>query len=204
MPKQTFYNLSVDKQNKIIDASKKEFSENNFYDASINKIIKVAGISRGSFYQYFENKEDLFIYLLEQSMHIVLEEILKKVKDKKCDIFELYLLVFDVVTEENFNESYRDFLVTTISNMNIKLMNHLSKFALHEDCKSNLGEIIKIVNFDNVGLNSMEDFVNLNNILINLIMYHLGFFFNKINQLENPRESLFKQFELIKYGVIKS
>ena len=53
MPKQTFYNLEKDKKDRLIEACLEEFSSYTFTDSSINRIIKNAEISRGSFYQYF-------------------------------------------------------------------------------------------------------------------------------------------------------
>lgn len=64
MPTVTFANLSAEKKQRIFDAAVLEFSTKRFREASINQIIKTAGISRGSFYQYFSDKEDLYIYLL--------------------------------------------------------------------------------------------------------------------------------------------
>ena len=49
MPTNTFFNLPIEKKKKIMNAAKSEFVEYSFYDASINRIIKNAGISRGSF-----------------------------------------------------------------------------------------------------------------------------------------------------------
>ncbi|WP_180951008.1 TetR/AcrR family transcriptional regulator [Marasmitruncus massiliensis] len=66
MPNATFFRLPEDKQKRIYDATVAEFSEYRFTDASINRIIKAAGIPRGSFYQYFNDKEDLYLYVLEQ------------------------------------------------------------------------------------------------------------------------------------------
>ena len=75
MPTNTFFNLPIEKKEKIINAAKSEFVEYSFHDASINKIIKSAGISRGSFYMYFENKEDLFLYILDGYREEALAEI---------------------------------------------------------------------------------------------------------------------------------
>jgi len=66
MPKDTFNNLSADKKRKIFDAAVQEFSTKRFSEASINQIIKNAGIPRGSFYQYFKDKEDLYLYMFAQ------------------------------------------------------------------------------------------------------------------------------------------
>lgn len=73
MPKDTFHNLSDDKKRKIFDAAVQEFSTRRFSEASINQIVKAAEISRGSFYQYFSDKEDIFRYMFE--------EILKEKRD---------------------------------------------------------------------------------------------------------------------------
>jgi TetR/AcrR family transcriptional regulator len=66
MPKDTFVNLSPEKQKKIFSAAIQEFSQRRFSEASINQIIKNAQISRGSFYQYFSDKEDLYLYMLTE------------------------------------------------------------------------------------------------------------------------------------------
>jgi AcrR family transcriptional regulator len=65
LPSKTFMNLPKVKQERILEAAKKEFSEAMFSDVSINRIVKAASISRGSFYMYFSDKHDLLIYLLE-------------------------------------------------------------------------------------------------------------------------------------------
>jgi AcrR family transcriptional regulator len=66
MPTATFRRLPAEKRNRIFRAAVREFSRSHFPEASINRIVKDAGIPRGSFYQYFTGKEDLFIYVLEE------------------------------------------------------------------------------------------------------------------------------------------
>jgi len=64
MPTAQFFKLEKDKQARILAAAVKEFSTVPYNDASINRIIKTADISRGSFYLYFADKEDLLFHLL--------------------------------------------------------------------------------------------------------------------------------------------
>ena len=64
MPKDTFYNLSKEKRDHIIQAAMKVFSIQSFNEAAISEIIRHADISRGSFYQYFDDKLDLYKYLI--------------------------------------------------------------------------------------------------------------------------------------------
>ena len=64
MPKQTFLNLPEEKRKVIVDSAIEEFAEYGLENASTNRIVANSGISKGSFYQYFEDKQDLFMYLL--------------------------------------------------------------------------------------------------------------------------------------------
>ena len=64
MPKQTFLNLPEEKRNTIINAAIEEFAEYGLENASTNRIVANSGISKGSFYQYFKDKQDVFMYLL--------------------------------------------------------------------------------------------------------------------------------------------
>lgn len=65
MPKNTYFNLPEDKRNLILEISIDEFNEYGFENASISRIVDNAGIAKGSFYQYFEDKKDLFKYIIE-------------------------------------------------------------------------------------------------------------------------------------------
>jgi AcrR family transcriptional regulator len=64
MPKQTFLNLPEEKRRVIVNAAIDEFAEYGLENASTNRIVANSGISKGSFYQYFEDKQDVFMYLL--------------------------------------------------------------------------------------------------------------------------------------------
>jgi len=65
MPRQTFLNLTEAKRAPILTAALAEFSSHSYEAASINVICRESGIPKGSFYQYFENKYDLYRHLLQ-------------------------------------------------------------------------------------------------------------------------------------------
>lgn len=92
LPKDTFNNLSEGKKQKIFLSAVKEFSTRRFSEASINQIVKVAGISRGSFYQYFNDKEDLFLYMLAEISKEKRNVILSgEAIDRDADFLEAYM-----------------------------------------------------------------------------------------------------------------
>ena len=66
MPTKTFFNLNEDKQLAVYNAALRLFAETSFDKVSIQSIVDEAHIPRGSFYQYFTDKEDLFLYLCQE------------------------------------------------------------------------------------------------------------------------------------------
>ena len=64
MPKDTFLNLPQPKRLLIEEAAMDEFAAWGFDNASINRIVAECQIAKGSFYQYFEDKKDLFNHVM--------------------------------------------------------------------------------------------------------------------------------------------
>jgi AcrR family transcriptional regulator len=73
MPKPTFDNLPAEKRQKIIELAIAEFAELPFQAASLSRIVERAGIAKGSIYQYFEHKQDLYLFLLDHAVQRQLE-----------------------------------------------------------------------------------------------------------------------------------
>jgi AcrR family transcriptional regulator len=65
------------KRGQIIDGAKRVFMKVGFDAASMNDITREAGVSKGTIYVYFENKEDLFGEIIEQER----QRITLKLKD---------------------------------------------------------------------------------------------------------------------------
>lgn len=90
MPKETFFNLPQEKRKKIEEAAIQEFRDHNFAASSINRIVEASGISKGSYYQYFEDKKDLYRYILSMIADqkiAFLSPVLRN--PKEMDIFSL-------------------------------------------------------------------------------------------------------------------
>lgn len=73
------------RKKKILECSKKEFSKNGFYKTQIADIAKSANISRATVYQYFNNKEEIYMTLLEEH----LEKWKEVMKINEIDVFKL-------------------------------------------------------------------------------------------------------------------
>ena len=68
MPKPTFLNLPDEKRNRIVELALDEFSTHPYRQASLSRIVARAGIAKGSMYQYFENKLDLYHWLVTEEV----------------------------------------------------------------------------------------------------------------------------------------
>lgn len=98
---ETFLRLPEEKRRRFLDAAWEEFSNARFTDVSVNQIVRRAGIPRGSFYQYFAGKDDLFAYLLEEVRNHVKEEYRRVLKDNGGDMFQAQLDCFDRLTSRD-------------------------------------------------------------------------------------------------------
>ncbi|MDR1766666.1 MAG: TetR/AcrR family transcriptional regulator [Lachnospiraceae bacterium] len=65
MPKQTFFNLAPGKRAAIAGAALAEFAHYGYDGSNINRIVAASRIAKGSFYQYFEDKKDLYFHLVD-------------------------------------------------------------------------------------------------------------------------------------------
>ena len=95
MPTQTFFNLPKEKQNKILESAKLEFSNHLYEDASINRIIKNIDMCRGTFYLYFNNKEDLYFYMIGLLKEKMKKTIKKISKENNKDVKKIFISIFD-------------------------------------------------------------------------------------------------------------
>ena len=69
--KSTFNNLPADKQDLILREAVLEFASHGFRQASVNRIVDRAGIAKGSLYQYFANKEALFLFVFGRFAELI-------------------------------------------------------------------------------------------------------------------------------------
>ncbi|MGV0835112.1 TetR/AcrR family transcriptional regulator [Mycolicibacterium thermoresistibile] len=65
----------------LLDAARKVFARDGFADARITDIADAAGAAHGSFYRYFDSKEEIFIALLRE----LVEELRRPVRSEPAE-----------------------------------------------------------------------------------------------------------------------
>ncbi len=71
MPHKTFHNLPEGKRSRFLQAAYAEFARHGYEGASISRLVKHLGIAKGSVYQYFTDKRELYHYLAKEAFRQV-------------------------------------------------------------------------------------------------------------------------------------
>ena len=199
MPKETFFNLKGEKRNKIENALLAEFGRTSFSKASITNIISKAGIPRGSFYQYFEDKEDAIKYVMKKYIVIEKENIKNFLKETDGDIFEASLKIFDYMVSRVENETevhlYKN-IFQELKKNNVDLFDE--NINEKEQCS-----LLKLVDTEKFNIKNVEDLKYIMKIISTITRAaNIDVTSKKINKIK-ARGYLEKQFEIIKRGALK-
>jgi len=87
VPRPRFFKLQDGKVSQIMVAAAMEFSSRGYDQASLNGIIGAAGISKGAFYYYFDDKADLFGTVLKWAVNELLPGHPPRLEDLEANNF---------------------------------------------------------------------------------------------------------------------
>lgn len=200
MPGSTFLNLAPEKQEKLLSAAVREFTERPYNEASINRIIRAAHIPRGSFYMYFRDKEDLFQYLTRESVDELLMVLRELLLSCGGDVFTALPALYDYLSaHQTESGDLGGFgLLPLIVNRNCGMQ----KSGLLEflDPETVLDQLSESVNPDLLDLRSDED---LDHILRMVLAMSLPIMYNSLRPGGDPegRETLVNVLEILRRGV---
>uniref|UniRef100_A0A7C3RRT4 TetR/AcrR family transcriptional regulator n=1 Tax=Dictyoglomus thermophilum TaxID=14 RepID=A0A7C3RRT4_DICTH len=87
MPRKTFFNLPEEKRKKITDTLIKYFATRPYSKVDIEDVSRECKVAKGSMYLYFENKKDMYFYVIEESAKKILE-VAGRYDFEKISLFE--------------------------------------------------------------------------------------------------------------------
>ncbi len=91
MPKETFLRLKTDKQERILRAAMRAFVDQGFSRAKVEDIARDAGVAKGSIYQYFADKAELFTYCSHWGIDQFMQKLDARTHLAEMDVFEYFL-----------------------------------------------------------------------------------------------------------------
>ncbi len=83
-----FFSLPEEKQQAIINAGYRVFSQNAYKNSPMSEIADAAGISKSLLFHYFHNKKELYMFLWEKCAEITVEYLTKYGCYEQKDLFE--------------------------------------------------------------------------------------------------------------------
>ena len=187
MPTQTFLNLPKEKQNKILESAKLEFSNHLYEDASINRIIKNIDMCRGTFYLYFTNKEDLYFYMIGLLKEKMKKTIKKISKENNKDVKKIFISIFD------YEIKNKNLINNIFINFNT---NHVEKIMPPEIINK---EILNLFDFSKYNVNDGDLFIVIH-ILNTMLVQSIGIAL-KNNDINKIRNMYIKEIDLILKGI---
>ena len=200
MHKSTFYNLSEDKKQKIEEAIKEEFSKHSANKVSISNIIEKAGIPRGSFYQYFEDKDDALKYIINKFIEVENKEIEELLIKNEGDIFQTSVDIFEYILGKNSDKKERILCKNIIEELKNENTNMFEKFKAKDKFKIRKENLI---NIENIRLESEEDLKYILKILSTVIRTEIINVMREKKTKEEAKKDLLKQIEILKRGMEK-
>lgn len=205
MPTQRFLHLPDIKREKIKRAAIREFSKFSFSDVSINQIIKEADISRGSFYTYFEDKEDLLAYLLRD-----FQESCKRWFFQNLDLCEgnIYQVFWNAILEMiNSGREQQDFVFYRNIFLDAKLMTETSMIGFKDFFYKNKKEQELVLycynklNHSICPVSSIEELSDLLELLLFLVAKSMAMYFMESAEIDEILHGIKFQFKIVEEGV---
>ena len=203
MIKKTFYNLPYEKRKRITYAVIKEFMERPNEKVSINRIIKTAEISRGSFYQYFDDKVDL-IEIITKTMFEESSNKAKEILKLSCgDLFVMYIKMFDYFGDYSSQKQTMKIMRNIVDSFkaNDDLVSEYLKNRFNMALTNN--EIYTMVDRQNLKFQDNESVKCLIEILTQVLKNAIFDVFVAGSDREEVRERLIKKIDIIKQGAVK-
>jgi AcrR family transcriptional regulator len=200
MPRSTFFNLPDDKKQMLIHAVKKEFSRVCVYEASISNIVKSAGIPRGSFYQYFNDKEDAFYFILAEHTKDRKSKFISYLQESDGDLFDTVNKMYQSMLKNCKSKENRDFFRNAFLNMNYKMENtfteHVSKERLNQ-----FTEIRHLINTEKLNITGENDLFHILQIIIAVIFHSLVRSFAKELTYDEAMKNFTLEMNFLKKGL---
>jgi hypothetical protein len=203
LPKQTFFNLQQDKRNKLIEAAELEFTRVPLFEASIANIIKMAGISRGSFYQYFEDKDDLYFYLLEDKLNKTKKHFVVLLEKHQGDLIEalmeMYFFFLTTLSDEEEKNFLRNAMLYTTYKVESSFTSMFDAYIDNQD----ILKITELINKQYLNISNDKELLHIFKIISALAFNNL--IEKTLKELTDAEamESFRQSVNLIKYGIYK-
>lgn len=189
MPTKTFDNLPEDKKHRIIEECFKEFALHDYERASVTRIVKKLGIAKGSIFQYFGSKKELYRFLVNYAGQKKLEVSKVMLETPVDDFFEWYKKVYSYGIQFDLKYPlYSGFLYNVVRERNYE---DVESFQINE--KTQVYQFIKSKLIEQQKLGKIRTDISLDTLSFIFYQAHIGVYdylsyIYKVDFRENIKE----------------
>lgn len=149
---------------------------------------------------YFENKEDLFLYILDGYREEALAEIVSSLNGEKCDIFQMGIYIYDYATSEYLSKEMYEFIIKTLHKVDMNLINYFFRLDCRE-IKLNVAK--KYIDLSKIVFTDDEELLNILEVVENTMITELIAVLLGKHNCSIGKAKLIGKFNIIKNGVLK-
>jgi len=203
VPKQTFFNLPNEKRETLIRAAKTEFSRVPLYEASIANIVKEADIPRGSFYQYFEDKNDLYFYLLDKQGKDLWKRFFTDLETYDGNVLITLSELYRYILLSTDDEKECNYLRNVFLNMNYRTEKSFKHNIDHNEFRQQFIQVKNLIDTKKLNLINENDLFHIFQITTTLMFQNIIIKFAHNLSSEEALKNFTLQLDLIKRGILK-
>lgn len=202
MPTERFCNLPAAKQQRIMQAAKAELSRVPYPEMSINKVVQAAGIPRGSFYQYFRDKDDLLNHMICGYGQVVMDSIVAALRSGgRYDLFDLIDMALHSTVEFGMREENRTVYSNVLAHMPLDYGQTLEMMRL--DLPGALRQYGRYLDFSALKRQDEGFILELADVLLVFMRQAIMQVFKDVEHKDAAIENYKRKTQMLKFGVVK-
>lgn len=122
------------RKGELLEAAGELFQQKGYRDTSVNSIVESVGVSKGTFYYYFDSKEDVVDALVEKISEPVYEKIDEIIADKTLTAIEKLNEIFAISMQMELdnNEIVRNIFYMIYKPENLRLRDKIQKESVEK------------------------------------------------------------------------
>ncbi|MCR5106862.1 MAG: TetR family transcriptional regulator [Lachnospiraceae bacterium] len=183
-----FFDVKKEKQDAIINACLKIFSENGYKKSSTDVIVKEAGISKGLLFHYFESKKGAYQFIFDYSLKYMILELTQSVNKNEHDFFEIQRTIEGVKTRVMKNYPYMQQYLDSI------------RFETHPDALSAIGQDRDVLRdtynaiYRQADMTKFDDYIDVNRVIQMIGWMSEGFIKDRFRDKDPDLDEMNEEF----------
>lgn len=206
MPTERFNKLPEEKKKAIRDATMEECIRVPFEKVSINKIIQNAGISRGSFYTYFEDKRDVVRYIFSDTADKLKDFWTTSVVSNGGDLWSASEELLDqAITFAQKGKTFQMLQSFVLYQDFDKIFSEVHGGNHMGEKKGNeiLAALYEVTDRANFQKTDMKSFALLVSMIMACVMESIGWYNRHMESEENIKKIFREKLEILQHGICK-